>query len=119
LAIAIWTSGRRGETFEPLKFALYVTATVLVGFHEYAYDLVLLVVPILFLWNWSSTNLSDQPQRRWIRFVPAILVLGSVTTSLKPPIYTCAVVLLFVLLCRELLGARATARRANLVQTSV
>jgi hypothetical protein len=109
LVVAVWAGGGSGGRFEPLKFALFVTATVLVGFHEYAYDLVLLVVPILFLWNWSSTRGSDDPHGKWIRLVPVILVLGSILTSFKPPIYTCAVVLLFVLLCREVIRARAAA----------
>jgi hypothetical protein len=109
LVIAIWAAGRMGERFEALQFAVYVTATVLVGFHEYAYDLVLLVVPILFLWNWCSRHASDELRGKWLRFVPAVLVLGSITVSFEPRLYTCAVVLLFGLLCRELLGARAAA----------
>lgn len=100
LIAAIWVCRRNGKETSPLHFALYVTTTILVGFHEYAYDLVLLVLPILIIWNWISTQPREDRRLSWIPAAIAALVLGSITASLKPQIFTWAVVLVFVFLCR-------------------
>jgi len=117
LIVAIWLCRRYGDEAKPLHFALYVTTTILVGFHEYAYDLVLLVLPILIIWNWFSAQPRDQRRYVWVPAAIAILVLGSATASLKPRIFTWAVVLVFVFLC-VLLWTESPERGGAAVQSA-
>jgi hypothetical protein len=85
-----------------LTYALFITATILVAFHEYAYDLVLLLIPILLVWNWSATQ-SQLARRSLLRFSPPGLILSSPLLFFKPPVFACAIALFFALLCVELL----------------
>ncbi|HTM16031.1 MAG TPA: glycosyltransferase family 87 protein [Terracidiphilus sp.] len=108
LILVIWIVRREDLEFQSQHYALFVTATILVAFHEYSYDLVLLVLPILIIWN--SAGSQSSRGNRWMRLAPLVLIIGSVAASLKPPIYTCAIVLLFVLLCWTLSTSRLHSR---------
>lgn len=106
IAVSIILARHSGQG-EPLQFALFITATILVAYHEYAYDLVVLVIPMLIVWD-RSVWLSRKADRRpWLGFAAPVLIIGSVICSIKPPIYTWAIVLFFALLCTEVLRSRS------------
>jgi hypothetical protein len=111
LAVSIWAARKSSDSCEsdPRVFALFVATTLLVGFQEYAYDLSLLFVSILLIWNWSSKAELNTPARRMLGYCVVFLLLGSFVVLFSPAVYTCAILFFSALLCRELLGARAAA----------
>jgi hypothetical protein len=110
--------GRRSKQGDPIQFALFTTATILVAYHEYAYDLVLLVIPILSVWDWSAQHSGDADRGLWVRLAAPVLILGSIAVSVRPPMYAYGIVVLFVLLCREVLRSGRVSASREVLQAS-
>ena len=104
LAAAIWPLRKmKGKPeADPLAFSLFVTASVLVGYQEYTYDLALLFLPVLLVWNSVYVQRQNLADRKLLLFGTMFLLLGSVFSLTAPSFYACAVLLFFILLARQL-----------------
>ena len=90
---------------DPLVFAIFVTASVLVGFQEYAYDLALLYLPFLLVWNWSHMKQGVLAGSKILIYSTIALLLGSILSLTGPSLYACLIILFFISLCWELFRA--------------
>jgi hypothetical protein len=110
IAVSVWFGQTRNaqsdDQREHLSFALFVIASLLVAYHDYAYDLTLLLLPLLLLWNWSGKPRRRTIPRMLLKYSSPALVCFSALVLVKPHLYTCAIVLLFVLICWELRSSR-------------
>ncbi len=106
---SVQKAGIKNES-SPLVFALFVTVSVLVGFQEYDYDLSVLYLPILLVWNWSQTQEDRTPHRKRLTYATTVLLLASVLSLLNPPVYVCLIVVFFGLLSAKLLSSTMTPR---------
>jgi len=100
MTAAIW-SIRVNKNKQNLGFALSIITTILVGYHNNTYDLTLLLLPLLLVWNWTNEHTDTLPSKLLKFYVP-VLFCSSILIYFRPQIYTCAVVLFFVLICWEL-----------------
>ncbi|MBS1806471.1 MAG: DUF2029 domain-containing protein [Acidobacteria bacterium] len=115
VVFAIWVCRRSGNETISLQFALCVTTTILVGYHEYAYDLVLLILPIFAIWNWFLAQPQENRKYKWIPTALALLVLGSPAASLKPSLFSWEVVLIYLFLFRLLWTAKASQTAGDVI----
>jgi hypothetical protein len=107
LAAAIWSVRKlngRPEA-DPAVFSLFVTASVLVGFQEYTYDLALLYLPILLTWNLLYAQPQNIRDRKLMLYATMFLLLGSILSLTSPSLYACAIIIFFVLLIRQVCSA--------------
>jgi hypothetical protein len=104
LAAAVWPLKKMGANPEtnPLAFSLFVTASVLVGYQEYTYDLALLFLPVLLTWNWLYRQPQDGDDRKLLLSGTMILLLGSILSLTAPSFYACAILFFFTALARQL-----------------
>ena len=96
------TRQKGNEGSQQLGFALVVVASLLVGYHDYAYDLTLLLLPLALIWDWSAIVGNQRLSRTLLRNSAPAMVCLSFLILLKSQIYSGLVVLLFILTCREL-----------------
>lgn len=94
--------GHRDKEDELLYFALFVITTLLVGYHDYAYDLTLLLLALILAWNCSMKSGRGTIPRKLLKYFAPTLVCFSALILVKPQIYTFAVILFFILICWEL-----------------
>ena len=103
---AVWASWGKGGSAKgvQLQFALAVTVTVMVAYHGFLHDMVLLLLPLLLVWNW----LEETGLHAWRRkLMAACLLLFFSLTFLSIQgkqgilVDACAAVVFFALLCWE------------------
>jgi hypothetical protein len=111
LALAVISVRRSGGLREshPLVFSLFIAVTLLVGFQEYTYDLSLLFIAMLLVWNWSRSEEGTTRNRRPLTYAVVFLLIASMFSLVNPPIYACAMVIFFGLMCRELMTRNSIA----------
>lgn len=103
LALSVWAVRKiktRPEA-EPLVFSLFVAASVLVGYQEYAYDMALLFLPVLLIWN-SLYQEDPNSHRKLLTISTSVLLLGSFLSLAAPPLFACAIVFFFAVIARQL-----------------
>jgi len=95
---ADWRSEKRA-----LHFALIVLATLLVGYQEYVYDMTILLLPMLLLWEWTGSESRQTPHRKLLIYALAgLLCVSALSLALvHTQIFACALILVFLLGCRE------------------
>jgi hypothetical protein len=103
LITAVWPIRKmRGKPeADPIVFSLFVTASVFVGFQEYAYDLALLYLPVLIVWNSLYMRNDNTVDRKILLYATLFLLFGSILTLTSPPIYACAILFFFIVLVRR------------------
>lgn len=86
-----------------LHFALFVLATLLVGYQEYVYDMTLLLLPMLLLWEWTGSAGRRTSHRNLLIYALAgLLCVSALALALvHTQVFACALVLVFILGCRE------------------
>lgn len=104
LTLSVWAVKKiksRRET-NPFVFSLFVAASVLVGYQEYAFDMALLYLPVLLTWNSLYRKDWDSHDRKLLTIATMLLLLGSFLSLAAAPVYACAIVFFFVVLARQL-----------------
>jgi hypothetical protein len=76
LASSKWKISASNPTFD-LGFSLVTVATVLVSYHAFAYDLSLLLFPVLLLLNHLQTTANGRGQRRFMLLGPIFVLFFS------------------------------------------
>ena len=105
LALTVWfvrSTNWQSET-RTLHFALIVLATLLVGYQEYVYDMTLLLLPMLFLWEWTGSEARRTSHRKLLIYALAGLLCVSALALVlvHTQVFACALVVVFLLGCRE------------------
>jgi len=121
LAAAIWpTRNMMGRPeADPSVFSLFVTASVLVGYQEYTYDLALLYLPILLTLDTLMGERDNSRDRHLLLGTTMFLLLGSIFALTKPSLYACAILFSFILLARRISRRNARIECAGPVEAVV
>jgi hypothetical protein len=108
---AIWALQGKGATVQEmhLHFALVVSVTQVVTYHEFLHDMTMLLLPLFLVWN----SLSETGLHTWKRRLLAASVLLCFCRIFLPiqfpQIDACLAIAFFALLCWELGGAKGQA----------
>jgi hypothetical protein len=102
---ALWALQSKGAAVQEthLHFALLVTVTQIVTYHEFFHDMTVLLLPLYLVWN----SLAETGLHTWKRrFLAAIVLLLFLYWLFLPvssfPLDACAAIAFFALLCWEL-----------------
>jgi hypothetical protein len=110
--VALWALQRKRATVRQthLNFALLVTITQIVTYHNFFHDMTVLLLPLYLVWD----SLAETGLHTWKRGFLAAMVLLLFTFRLFLPVSgfpfdACAVIAFFALLCWELRTAEGPA----------
>ncbi|WP_162601281.1 glycosyltransferase family 87 protein [Occallatibacter savannae] len=106
LVLSVWAVKKIKNRPEahPLVFSLFVAASVLVGYQEYAYDLALLYLPVLLTWDSLYQKDQNSRDRGLLTISTMLLLFGSFLSLAAAPLYACVIVFFFAVLARQLHG---------------
>jgi len=78
LILVVFAAGKRGKSdkIRHLQFSLWIITTVLVSYHAFAYDLSLLVLPMLLVWDHARSATGNRTTNRLL-ILPILFLLTS------------------------------------------